>query len=376
MTIAAPLPTPPASPADAETATETFRREGYVVLDRALPPAFVELVRRDFEALLTAKIGRFGLAPAPRGDRTDGNEGVLNDFVPEGGNHDLNRWNMHLPSRAPFFSPEIVDNPAITGVLDRLLGPDWVYYIIASDTPYPNSGYQTAHQDYTRFSVAINIPLVDVTLDNGPMEVWPRTHRRPGGEDGFAPFSTAPQALDEGTLRRLVQEQPSQRLVMKAGSVLVRDHRLVHRGTANVSDAPRPMLSLYAIAPTPVPHRRLADLGAAAALAARRIGRGRGGAVEHRRLYDLGSVLGRIVEETALSDRDYRRVVPLSLWQSLGANARRHLRFARVEGRPDDTGDARGTSGLLQQWLGAVREAVARREGRPRVPDHYSDASS
>lgn len=357
--------------ADGEAAAEQLRDEGYVILERTLAPSFVDRLQRDFAELLAAKIGRFGLAPAPRDGRADGNAGVLNDFVPEGGNHDLNRWNMHLPSRSPFFDAGLIDNPRITGVVDGLLGPDWAYYILASDTPYPDAGYQTAHQDYTRFSVAINVPLVDVTAENGPMEVWPRTHRR-AAPRGFAPFSPAPHSIGERAMRELVGAAPSRQLVMKRGSVLIRDHRLVHRGTANRTAAPRPMLSMYAVAPGPVPYRLLADVGAVAALAARRAGRGRGATVQHRRLYDLGSVLGRVVEETALSDRDYRRIIPAYVWQGLSAEARHHLRFARIAGRADGLGDLRGTGGLLRQWLDAVREAAMRAPGRPRVPDHYS----
>ncbi len=356
-----------------EEAAETFRREGYVIIEQALSPAFIDELRADFQKLLLAKVARFELKPAPRDARCKENDGVLNDFQPEGGNHDYNRWNMHLPSQRPFFEPMLIDNPRITGVIDQLLGPDWVYYIIASDIPFPNSGFQTAHQDYTRFSIAINIPLVDVTLENGPMEVWPRTHQ-PISSAAPAPFSSQPYYLDEPTLKKLVQEIPSQKLTMSRGSVLIRDHRMVHRGTPNLTEVPRYMLSLYCIAADAVPYRLVSDVGATAALAMRRLGRGQGTSVRHRRLFDLGAVLGRVIEECSLSDRDYRRLVPAELWARLSPQARHHLRFARVEGQDwvRGSGSLEGTQALAKRYSQSIAEALQRRVGRPRVPDHYA----
>ncbi|CAM4521345.1 MULTISPECIES: phytanoyl-CoA dioxygenase family protein [Myxococcus] len=354
--------------------TEAFRREGYVVIEQALSDDFLDVLRADFEQALHAKVARFDLKPAPRDARCEANDGVLNDFQPDGGNHDFNRWNMHLPSRRPYFEAMLVDNPRITGVIDQLLGPDWVYYIIASDTPFPNAGFQTAHQDYTRFSIAINIPLVDVTPDNGPMEVWPGTHQPPS-EGRLAPFTTGAHRIDEPTLKSLVRRIPSRKLVMRRGAVLIRDHRMVHRGTPNLADAPRYMLSLYCIAAEQVPYRLLSDAGATLALSLRRMGRGSGAAVRHRRLFDLGAVLGRVVEECSLSDRDYRRTFSAELWASLGPRARHHLRFARVQGedRVRGQGDLKGSGAFLKRYAQSISEALQRPDGRPRLPDHYAE---
>ncbi|WP_437295929.1 phosphotransferase [Sorangium sp. So ce426] len=358
----------------ADDAARAFRSEGYVILDDVFSTAFVDELRHDFAALLEAKVARYGLVPAGRGEHVERNDGVLNHFRPEGGNHDINRWNMHLPSRRPFLNPELIDNAQITGVIDALMGPDWVYYLMASDTPYPDSGYQTAHQDFTRFSVAINIPLVDVTADNGPMEVWPGTHRL-ARDGGLAPFSTDPLALGAQALQSVVRENVPRRLLMQRGSVLIRDHRLVHRGTPNLTRTPRHTLSLYCVAPTAVPFRLLADLGAVAALKVRRLGRGHGAAVEHRRLFELGSVLGRTVEECSMSDRDYRRPIPEQLWSQLSPAAQRRLRFARVSGRSGllGAGSLAGSRHLLVHWAEVVTDAAMRKADLPRVPDYYHE---
>ena len=46
------------------------------------------------------------------------------------------------------------------------------------------------------------------------------------------------------SVQRFASELPSQPVIMPAGSFLIRDPRMWHRGTPNRSDAPRPMLSL------------------------------------------------------------------------------------------------------------------------------------
>ena len=81
---------------------------------------------------------------------------------------------------------------------------------------------------------AINWPLVDVDESNGPFEiaVGGRTHVRPAVEA---------RALVESGAAEL------RRLTMKAGDVLVRDIRCVHRASPNLTDVPRPMLVMAAV---------------------------------------------------------------------------------------------------------------------------------
>ncbi len=110
----------------------------------------------------------------------------------------------------------------------------------ASDTPLPGSDYQRVHSDtqllfpenrlsLPAYGLVLNIPLVDVTEENGPMEIWPGgTHLWPGGSD----------------IAALAQEMPSRRVTMNAGSVLLRDLRMWHRGTPNHSDRSRPNIAL------------------------------------------------------------------------------------------------------------------------------------
>ena len=94
---------------------------------------------------------------------------------------------MPLPIEGTFADPDLIGNPMVIDLLERLLGPDLVCSYFASDTPMPGSEYQPVHRDgkdlfpgvpvtVPPYMYELNVPLVDFRDDNGPVEVWPRTH--------------------------------------------------------------------------------------------------------------------------------------------------------------------------------------------------------
>jgi ectoine hydroxylase-related dioxygenase (phytanoyl-CoA dioxygenase family) len=99
-----------------------------------------------------------------------------------------------------------------------------------------------------------NILLCDFTVENGSTEVWPGSHLLCDTYQGRA------HPLD---LEERARYLPSRRLNAPAGSIVLRDLRLWHRGTPNRSGANRSMLSpVYrrswlGIAPAEVPPERL-----------------------------------------------------------------------------------------------------------------------
>jgi hypothetical protein len=315
-------------------AIEALRSEGYVVLEGVLATDYVEELFSAYMSALGEKIARLGIAPMRGPDpRLEKNDGVLIDFRPEGGNHDLNRWNMHLPSCAPFLDDRLVANPFAMDIVDALLGKGCILPILASDTPLARAGFQAVHQDDVLPRLTINVPLVDVHDANAPIEVWPGSHRVRGGDDDFL----APVCLGADDIRQVLRDTPSRRILLPEGSMLLRDQRLLHRGTANRSPAARPMLSvLYFSRPPSVPPRALLDEVARLALSQRE--RARSGGRARRELLDRGNALGRHVEYLGGSDRDFRRVISADRWSGLSADARRVLRLASVEGNPQ--GDA------------------------------------
>jgi len=334
---------------------DLLKRDGYVVLKDCLPRDFVQRLQTEFMELMNEKVNRFGLKPVKPSDGRDvRNDNVKLDFRPEGGNHDLNRWNMHLPTLPSFLNEQLLAHPRVLEVIDAFTGPDSVAFILASDTPYPGSGFQNIHQDFPRFGFTVNIPLVDFTEENAPLEIWPGTHVKKSG-DGLDSFHTKNVFLSKQDIEEINRQVPSKRMLVKAGDILIRDQRLVHRGTANTSSEPRPCLSIWyksidRFSPSdltiPVPHRPLCDYVAKYALKLRREGKGDGELIGNRKLLNLGNLLGRIVDEFSASDRDYRRVIPRELWDTFSPRMQHLLRYASVDGgMPQKTG---------RSWMGSI----------------------
>ena len=195
---------------------DRIKVNGYTVLEDLLPLSLIKAMRDAFDRLLEDHRRN---EPSNRG---------------------ANRFQMYLPFEPPFADPRVYENETILGIIERVLGPDSICTYFASDTPLPGSDYQRVHSD-TRllfpevphslpcYGLVLNIPLVDVTEENGPMECWPGgTHLWPGG----------------GDMQALAPQMPSVRLTMKAGSVLLRDLRMWHRGTPNHGNRSRPNMAL------------------------------------------------------------------------------------------------------------------------------------
>ena len=214
-------------------AVRELRVSGYTILERALAADLVATLHSAFIAQLEENIREIG---DNRGRHRQG--GVA------------------LPVEIPFSDPEVLGNALALDVLTNLLDEDITCSYFASDTPMPGSEYQPAHLDgkalfpglrvsLPPYMIELNIPLVDFRDDNGPLEVWPRTHL-------LADFDLS----DAGALQRSAEEERKQslerfaehlqpvRVLMPAGSLLLRDPRMWHRGSPNWSDAPRPMLSI------------------------------------------------------------------------------------------------------------------------------------
>jgi ectoine hydroxylase-related dioxygenase (phytanoyl-CoA dioxygenase family) len=133
----------------------------------------------------------------------------------------------------------LYENPGVLAVIEAAMEPDVTLRYFASDTPLPGSDYQQVHSD-TRllfpeaslalpcYGIVLNVPLVDCSEENGSLEFWPSTHLTPGRAD----------------LERLAASLPSARANLKAGSLLLRDLRMWHRGTPNRSSGTRPQLAL------------------------------------------------------------------------------------------------------------------------------------
>lgn len=191
-----------------------IRSDGYFILEEALSADLLAALQKEFAKVLEAY--------------TSANES----------NRGLNRFNTHLYLDGVFANEEFVANPLIMPFIRRLLGVDVACSWAAADTPLPGSDYQFAHADgrplfrdhdlsLPTYALAVNVPLVDFTRENGPLEIW---------ANGTHLLSDVPP--HEGA-----KDRPPEQVLMPAGSILVRDTRMWHRGSPNRSDHARPNLA-------------------------------------------------------------------------------------------------------------------------------------
>ncbi|HXH75867.1 MAG TPA: phytanoyl-CoA dioxygenase family protein [Bacteriovoracaceae bacterium] len=148
------------------------------------------------------------------------------------------RFYVTFPFSEPFSDPAFFEDPDIVAIVEKLAGKDFVMCQLASDTPIQGSDYQAIHRDCPplfpetgietpMYQIALNFPLVDVTPENGPIEIIRGTHM---------------MSKDQG-MKLLESGQASIKAIsMKAGDVMVRDVRTLHRGTPNKTNEPRPMV--------------------------------------------------------------------------------------------------------------------------------------
>lgn len=155
-------------------------------------------------------------------------------------NRGTGRWYVTLPFIDHWADPVIFEDDDVLAIVEALVGADPVFCQLATDTPGVGSDYQATHRDAPPlfpetgeetppFQLAVNFPLVEVTHENGPLEIARGTHMMPKGD--------ALAAIASGHI-------PLEPIPMKLGDVMVRDVRALHRGTPNRTPVPRPMVVL------------------------------------------------------------------------------------------------------------------------------------
>lgn len=204
------------TPQQIQALTQAVLQDGFCILRHHFSPDTLKQWHQAFTPLLHTHIAR---------------EGDLQ-------NRGAARYYVTLPFVAPFADPIIYEDDAILAIAEGLVGQDAVMCQLATDTPLLGSDYQIVHRDAPPlfpemaqetppFQLAVNFPLVDVTLENGPFEVARGTHK----------------ITKEEGLRRLesgeVQLEP---ITLNVGDVMIRDVRGLHRGTPNRTNIPRPMV--------------------------------------------------------------------------------------------------------------------------------------
>ena len=163
----------------------------------------------------------------------------------------------HLQQDPPPFPPylfrDVLINDFVVQITRAALGEGVKNAAYTGNTCLPNKTQQPLHVDYGQlwpglqtatpaYALVVNVPVVDMTPENGSTEIWPGTHLDTThffDEKDEKDIKIPPE--DEA--RRRADVEPLQPHV-HAGGVIIRDMRLWHRGMPNHSDTPRPMIAM------------------------------------------------------------------------------------------------------------------------------------
>jgi ectoine hydroxylase-related dioxygenase (phytanoyl-CoA dioxygenase family) len=195
---------------------DSVRKNGFCVLPEHFPAQKLVDWRQSFLPLLERHIAR---------------EGHLQNRGPS-------RYYVTLPFTEPFADASIYEDDDVLTIVEQLVGSDAVMCQLATDTPLLGSTTQDIHRDALPlfpetgqetppFQLAVNFPLVEVSVENGPLEIAARTHM---------------MSKEEGLRQLERQEVTLEPVPMKLGDVMIRDVRGLHRGSPNYTSQPRPMV--------------------------------------------------------------------------------------------------------------------------------------
>ncbi|QMU78275.1 phytanoyl-CoA dioxygenase family protein [Streptacidiphilus sp. PB12-B1b] len=183
------------------------------------------------------------------------------------------------PAETGYLWPDVLAHPFVLEVCRRTLQQPVRLSSYSNNSNLPGSEPQPVHVDegqrwpglpraHPAARLIVNIPLRNTDTAGGAIELWPGTHLDPrmcqhagspsGGVDQALRYLRAAKRAGAGsTVNRRVgltvpeamtgerrTERPPVRAVTEAGSVIIRDSRLWHRGMPNASDCCRFMLAL------------------------------------------------------------------------------------------------------------------------------------
>ena len=161
------------------------------------------------------------------------------------------RWYVETqPERISGFV-EIATHPWFVSVCEAVLTKNYRIVEIGFDIPFPGAADQPWHRDFKApdatikgrrlNSLAFNLTAVDTRQEHGPFEIALGTQwdEIPDAKDDMFPH----KSLWPRYIERSVQKLPQR------GDISARSALTIHRGTANRSDEPRPVLVVAADAP-------------------------------------------------------------------------------------------------------------------------------
>lgn len=203
-----------------------FKLNGFIMFRNLLPVDRIDAMNEQFKGFLSLEV-----EVAERGQPLSGRG--ENRFA-------VNVGGLVEKMDGPLNDPRARHNPLVELMVGKILGT-WRYSKLIVETPLKGSDYMTWHADVVRedlpqpegpkrtTELKLHVPLVDVTADNGAIEVIPGSHRMQyvEGHEAIMRLDTCYGV----------------KILSKKGDCFLRDGDLIHRGTPNRTDDPRPMYS-------------------------------------------------------------------------------------------------------------------------------------
>ncbi len=203
-----------------------FKLNGLILFRGLFPPSLIDDMNAQFKELLALEMDMEdrGMAPSGRG---------------------RSRYAIRIDTYldkigGPLNDPRVRRNPLVEELATEILGP-WEHGKLIVECPCKGSDYMGWHNDplvpYTADlpeakrpnQLKFHVPLVEVNDKNGPMEVIPGSHRMYYFE-GDEAVKAIPALLSAPVLTA-------------KGDAFLRDADLIHRGTPNTTEEPRPLYS-------------------------------------------------------------------------------------------------------------------------------------
>ena len=165
-----------------------------------------------------------------------------------------NRWYVEVPPERIRGFVEIVTHPWFVAVCEAVLTSDYRIVEVGFDIPFPGAQDQPWHRDFRSpeatikerrlNSLAFNLTAVDTRPEHGALEIALGTQwdEIPDARDGMFPD----RGLWERYVSRAMPKMPQR------GDISARSALTIHRGTANRSSEPRPVLVVGVDAPDAV----------------------------------------------------------------------------------------------------------------------------
>lgn len=195
---------------------ESFLTHGAVIINNVFSPSYLEEVNRAYRV----EYGNIIDAKREVGDK---------------------RTMIAIEVKPPFNNPTLFAPDMVMSVLRRLLGKDCILDAYVAVTSRPNSADQHVHVDFPflfaedesvsqsipPYAITLAIPLIPLDAMTGVTRVWAGTHH-----NRFDWKNAQPDLMG------------SVSIIPEPGGCYLFDARLLHGGTANYSQAERPILYL------------------------------------------------------------------------------------------------------------------------------------